>query len=1166
MNVDRRWWESSVVRGRVLTAGLLLLGAACAVLALAGHSRQIAAKASSSPASGPKTLPSVVAGQLNGQSKAALQEKARSILTGLPLVFEPNQGQGSLDASDARARFVARGAGYSLFLGDRGATLSLVSQSKARRAEIGKPSRTIRVQSIEMNLAGANPDVRLAAADPLPGKSNYFLGNDPAKWRTSVPQFGRVRYEGVYPGIDLVFYGNQGKLEYDFQVAPGADPSRTELEFHGANGLKVQDGALIIQGRDKDVRLEAPSVYQEIEGRRQPVQGKFVVRGANRAGFAVGTYDRSRELVIDPILNFSTYFGGSGDEHATSVAIDGAFNIYLAGSTTSPNLPVTTGVYQTTLAGTQNVYVAKIVPPLGSIAAALTYVTYLGGNGTDSPIGVEVDGGGNAYVAGTTTSTNFPTSLTRYQAGPEAGSVGASHVFVTRLNTTATGLTYSSYLSGNNTDIASGMALDPSQNVYVTGTTASTDTAVAGQVLFPASTLPEMEAFQAISVAPIQFFVTKINTNASLFASVAYSTYFGGQNGATNPPVAVGGGIAVDTNQNVYFTGKTNFTYTGTGVGDFPILNAYQPCLNQAPPTVSTNPPTCAASTATASDAFVAKLKLAANTAPGQQLQWSTYLGGSQTDAGTGVALDPGAASVYVIGTTNSQDFIPTTTQATMASYQKCLNNLPVTPASGTVTCTAQTDPAPNDAFLAKVTNPTNATGTPTNMSLSYFTYLGGANDEAGTAITVDSAAGALITGWTQSPNTGTDGTFPVAPSPNSIQGTLNGTQDAFIARLNTAAVLGQTTQASWSNYFGGTGIDSGTGIALDVNQDTYLAGDTNSADLRISKAIPTVGTQNNGGYDSFVTQFGTALSLSIQGVLTLGSNQTFVTAGNPATFTYTITNNGPDLATGIVVTDNLATSVTGVPVTLKSASTTSGTCPSSSGTSGSIVSCSLNALQPGSTATVTIVLVPSGNPSGTQAIFNGGTVQVMAQGNIVLAQTQVPATMSDFTMSVSPNNFSVPQAGATATYSVQLTPSPIYASQISLSCSGNPTGTSCNFTPTNSITLQSTSGSTVTMSIPTTARPVITPATMVFPRMIFAFGLVIPGLLFTAGGNRRRKRLAGILTLCALSALMIFVPACSHTNSQVPPAGTPPGNYTITVTASSGSNSKSQVVTLYVP
>ena len=206
---------------------------------------------------------------------------------------------------------------------------------------------------------------------------------------------------------------------------------------------------------------------------------------------------------------------------------------------------------------------------------------------------------------------------------------------------------------------------------------------------------------------------------------------------------------------------------------------------------------------------------------------------------------------------------------------------------------------------MARLTNPTNTVGVPTNVALNYFSYLGGANNEAGLAIAVDSGSGALVTGWTQSSD------FPIFPASNPIQSALAGTQDAFMARLNTIAVVGQTTAASWANYFGGTGVDQGTSVALDVNQNAYFAGDTNSVDLQVNKPLPLTGAvngaANNGGYDAYVTQLGTAVTLSITGVLSQGTNQQFISAGNQATFTYTITNNGPDLATNLTFTNNLS-------------------------------------------------------------------------------------------------------------------------------------------------------------------------------------------------------------------------------------------------------------------
>jgi len=1205
VNLNHRWLGTSVVRVRVLAAGLMLLAAGCAVLGWGSRSRQTAANTAAPlpgisisaygiPANdGPGTVVSgLVAPGAASLSTQEVQSRARSLFAGLPLIFEPNQGQGNLDASDARAKFVAHGSGYSLFLGSEGAILSLVSRSKPSSGrDLGRQrAQVTRVEALQMKLAGANPNANIAGADLQPGKSNYFLGNDPAKWRPGVPQFAQVRYDNVYPGINLVFYGNEGRLEYDFQVAPGADPAQAEFEFNGAKQLELKDGTLIIQGENGSVQLEAPRVYQEIAGRQEPVEGRFVLRGGKRAGFAIGSYDHSRELVIDPILNLSTYFGGSGDERATSVAVDGSFNIYLTGSTTSPNLPAV-GVFQTALAAgaAQNVYIAKIQPPLGQTPALLLYVTYLGGDGTDTPVGIGVDGAGDAFVAGTTTSNNFPTSATNaYQTVPEAGSAGTQHVFVTELRFDATVLPYSSYLSGNGNDIASGMTIDASGFLYVTGTTTSGVANSSDQ--FPASTLPFAQPFQSISRAAAgvpQFFVTKVNTQRGQASSIAYSTYFGGGNFSAAPPPpapqtpAIGGGIAVDTNGNIYFTGTTNFTYTNGSNTDFPILNAYQPCLNQAPPAVIVNPPQCTNSSTSSipPDAFVAKLNPNAN--QGQQLIWSTYLGGSGNDLGVGVAVDTGAANVYIVGTTNSIDIGKSTiTVLTTAPFQACLDNEFV-PASNPVQCTSKAGD-PYDAFVARLTNPTNTTTTttPVNVALNYFSYLGGNEDEAGLAIAVDSGAGAVVTGWTQSQSSRTNpllpGSFPVFPLNNPIQSGLTGFQDAFFARLSTTTALGQSTVGSWASYFGGGSADSssvlteGTGVTLDVNQNAYFAGDTNSPDLQVQKPLVTAAAVNpvngyNGGYDSFVAQLGPAYSVSITGSLAQGPNQQYISAGNQATFTYLVTNNGPDLASGLTLTDNLSSENTGVTLNFVSATVASATC--GGGSTNATVSCSLPPLQSGSAATVTIVVTPQPNSGGVAVAFNGGTVQVMGPGNIVLARTLVSANMSDFSMTVTPPNNNVPAAGDTATYEVNLTPQPVYGSSISLGCSGLPQGAACNFSPVTQIL--SGAGSSA-LFITTTARPVTTIGSIFGARQFYAIWLAIPGLTLLgvgAGGNRRRRRIMGIFFACALFALLLLQPACSTTTTQVPVSGTPAGTYHITVTASSGtSDTKSGLITLVVP
>jgi uncharacterized repeat protein (TIGR01451 family) len=1087
--------------------------------------------------------------------------KASSLMARLPLMFEPNQGQANLDPSDTRARFIARGSGYTLFLGTEGAIVSLRSTERDKAPKRGEFS------SFQMKLARANPKASLTATDLLPAKSNYLLGNDPAKWRSGIPQYARVRYENIYPGISLVFYGNQGRLEYDLQVAPGADPAQAELEFDGAKSLELKDGALLVKGASGHARVEAPRVYQLIAGRQQPVEGEFVLRGGNRAGFSIGPYDATRELVIDPNLSFSAYFGGTGDEHASSVAIDGSGNIYLAGSTTSPTLPVggITTVLQSALAGTQNVYIAKINPALNP---PLQYVTFLGGTGSDSPVGIGVDGASDPIVAGTTSSPLFPTSATAYQTRPEAGSTGTMHVFVSKLNPTASSILYSTYLSGSGDDTATGMTIDGSENVYVTGTTTSTKPQDVGSPTgpqFPSSSLPYATPFQSTPLASVQFFVTKVNTGNSGKGSIAYSTYFGGANSETTTPVATGGGIAVDTNGNVYFDGTTNFTYTNGAVGDFPILNAYQACLDpMSPVVVVTNPPPpCSnSSTTTATDAFVAKLNPSG--AQGQQLQWSTYFGGLNADSGTGIALDSGAANVYIVGTTNSPAITGSTS---FAGYQICLDT-PVNPAGGLPSCpkTFPTNPPATDAFVARFTNPTTTTtGTATNVSLTYFSYLGGTLNEAGQAITVDSASGALVTGLTTSSD------FPVAPTPGDVQGHLTGSQDAFAARLNTVAVTGQNVTGSWATYFGGTNTSTsgvlattqGTGIALDVNQNTFFAGDTNAIDLPVTITGSPLAA-NSGGFDAFVTELQTTSNLSIVGVLTLGTNQAFINAGNNATFTYTLTNNGPDPASNITVNINLSPQVTIVPLNFVSANTTSGTC--SAGATTTSVSCSISSLQALSTATITEVVTPKANPNGSQSTFNGGAVQVLS-ANSVLTGTSVSANMSDFAIAVSPPNRSVPAAGDTAFYQVQVTPNPTYTLGVSISCSNLSAGITCSPSPA-TLNLQGSSPGTATLSIGTTARPITARTIRSASKRFYAVWLAVPGLALLGvgwGGNRRR-RIAVLVLLCALGALLLFQPACSSSSNAPLTSGTPAGTYSITVTALSGLDSKSQTIQLTVP
>jgi len=377
----------------VMGAAVLLSLVACVILGFG--SRHYGQKAVASSSRFP--IPTAFA-------KAALKSKpdARALLGQLPMIFEPNQGQ-----ADSRVKFVSHGGGYSLFLDSTGAVLATRAQS-ASQGQSGSRS----MESVRMTLVGSNPAAAVVGGDQLPGMSNYFIGNDPKKWHTGIPQYAGVHYQDVYPGIDLVFYGSQGHLEYDFKVAPGADPAQAELQFDGAAKLQLSGGDLILKGTCAGVRLHAPHIYQKRGARQQPVEGRFVLRAANRVGFEIGAYDHSSELVIDPTISYSTYFGGTGNETSPSIAVNGDGFIYLAGSTTSTDLltshPSPLTPVQSTLKGAQNIFILKLDPTAGALG--VLYLTYLGGSGIDTNAGLGVDASGIAYVAGTTTSPNFPTA------------------------------------------------------------------------------------------------------------------------------------------------------------------------------------------------------------------------------------------------------------------------------------------------------------------------------------------------------------------------------------------------------------------------------------------------------------------------------------------------------------------------------------------------------------------------------------------------------------------------------------------------------------------------------------------------------------------------------------------------------------------------------------
>ncbi len=405
----------------------------------------------------------------------ATDDRARETLEAYgqtPLTFERNLGQTASEVD-----YLARGAGYTLFLKPSEAVLRLrdeTAPASSVGAEIIPPpvTRTPHSAVLRMKLVGADESASGAGADESAGKVNYFNGSDPSAWRTNVPAFGRVRYSEVYPGVDVVYYGNQRQLEYDFVVAPGADAQAVTLRFDGADEVKLDasSGDLLLGVGDATVRQPKPFVYQEVAGTRRAVEGGYVLEEGGHVRFALGAYDSTLPLVIDPVLVYSTYIGGSGGDQGLHIALDSSNNAYVVGLTTSTNFPTANPIQAANggIVGSLDAFVTK----LNAAGNALVYSTYLGGDGNDQGRGIAVDSSGNAYVTGVTNSTNFPT------ANAFDSTIGGNgdDAFVTKLNAAGNALVYSTYLGGDDSaEFGQAITVDSSGNAYVTGNTFSND-------------------------------------------------------------------------------------------------------------------------------------------------------------------------------------------------------------------------------------------------------------------------------------------------------------------------------------------------------------------------------------------------------------------------------------------------------------------------------------------------------------------------------------------------------------------------------------------------------------------------------------------------------------------------------------------------------------------
>jgi hypothetical protein len=605
--------------------------------------------------------------------------------------------------------------------------------------------------------------------EELPGKVNYFIGNNPERWRKDLRTYRKVVSSNVYPGIDMVHRGNQRQLEYDFVVAPGADPGDIRLSFSGMQKMHLDGGGdLVLTTPAGEVRQHKPYLYQEKAGVKQAVAGGYVLKGSNEIAFAVGSYDASLPLVLDPVLAYSTYLGGNVNDEGRGIAVDAAGNAYIAGVTASPStFPKVGGIPMVN--GGLDAFVSK----LNAIGDTLIYSTFLGDEASESADGIAVDDSGHAYVTGYTRSPNFPTTSGGYRRVINAGNYSA---FVTRLNANGNALVYSTFLGGNTTSPPGGVvqqeglgiAVDSTGHAYVTGWTTTVD-------------FPLLNGYQGSNSGQIDAFVTKLNTSAAGPASLVYSTYLGGGG------IDHGTGIAVDSLGHAYVTGRTD----SGGTAPFPTFNAVQGTL------------------AGGVDAFVAKVDTMVSGV--SSLVYSTYLGGGLTENPNlpwpgGIAVDS-MGHVYVTGSTNS--------------WSSSATPFPTTPDAYQATTVGVGD---LDAFLTKLN--------PAGTAIVYSTFFGGTGNDVGRGVAVDSTGHAYLTGEAGSTDFpsrnavqpvfggGTTDAF-VAKLDTDASGDASLISSTFLGSNHAELGFGIALDSSGNAYI--TGKTNSAGIATDGAYQTSL-------------------------------------------------------------------------------------------------------------------------------------------------------------------------------------------------------------------------------------------------------------------------------------------------------------------------------------------------------
>jgi hypothetical protein len=863
-----------------------------------------------------------------------------------PLRFEENMGQ-----TDPAVRFIARGAGYTIFLTPQEAVFLLPAAEKTpakhtrsrQKPHLFGPSSHSAV--VRMKMLGANTP-GISGTNRLPGISNYFIGRNKDRWHTGIANYASATYSSVYPGIDMVYYGNQRQLEYDFVVQPGADPSAIKFAFSGVDETTLSgsgDLQMKSAARAAALVLHGPSIYQIENGKRKAIAGRYSLNGDRSIGITVPAYDHSKKLTIDPVLQYSTYVGGSGDDYAATLAVDPQGNSYIIGATTSPDFPTTGTIGDPVVSSATVPFITKI----DSTGTTLSYSDYFGGSGQDSANGLAVDSNGYAYVVGSTTSTDFPISGSALQS---TLSSGATNVFLSKFSADGSSLSYSTYLGGSLDDEAMSVAVDFNQNAYLTGYATS-----SGSNPFPTTST----AFQPSLNGQIgNAFLTRINTTQSGTASLIYSTYLGGAN--AQPFGDVGYGVALDSASKAYVTGETTST-------DFPVTTT----LPQS--TVNSNGTVFASIIDTTQTATAS-------------LTYSTYLAGTGAlgEGGYAVAVDQNQ-KIYLTGFTSSGNFPATT------SVVACPSN-PNT--FGTV-------------FVAKL-DPTQSGAS----TLVYSTCAGGSGGpnagDMATSIAVDPNGAAYYAGFTDSSD------FPITTDAlQSTSNTDVGS--GFLSILNASGtgllystfLGGSAPSDAW-----GLALDSSLNIYVDGSTSSTdlqgtsgeyqssLAGDSNAFISKFSGlTLPFISSLSNnaGSPGAQITITGGNFGAA-QGSSTVTFNEISAT---PAYWSATMISvsvpNGATTGNVIVTASNIASNALPFTVTptpsISSLSTTSG---------------------PGGTP-LTITGTSFGGTQGTSAVTFNDTLATVTNWSNTSIDVSVPLTATTGNVVVAvggqqsnPVNFSV--------------------------------------------------------------------------------------------------------------------------------------------------------------